>query len=126
MRSTSITVLIVESDEILREILAVLLEKISLEVISAPDGLLAEGLIDQMPPPALVFLGSNTRYEDGIHILAALRNRPGWQDVPVVMLVSAAMEGQIERALRAGVNDFLLKPIQPTELMRCVKRFLDV
>lgn len=126
MAKDPITILVVESDENLREILAVLLEKHSLNVISAPDGLVAEGLIEQMPPPGLIFLGLKTRYEDGVEILAGLRNRPGWQDVPVVMLVSEAIEEHIGWALKAGANDWMVKPIQPAELMRCLKLFLDL
>lgn len=126
MRTDPITILVVESDENLREILTVLLEKQSLEVISAPDGLMAEGLIEQMPPPGLVLLESETRYEDGFQILANLRKHPEWKDVPVVMLVSATREEQIERAFEAGADDYLVKPIQPAELMRCITRFLKV
>lgn len=119
------TVLIVEDDENCRDVLAALLEQASLQVVVAEDGLQAQELIEHMLPPQLVLLEPAIRYQNGFELLARIRAKPDWQHVPVLMLTAVATEDEIEQAFEAGANDFVVKPIQPGELLERINHYLE-
>ncbi|QKK30224.1 response regulator [Rhizobium indicum] len=53
---------------------------------------------------------------NGIEMIRRLRRRPGYEDVPVVMITSQAKRSVRLEALEAGATDFLAKPFDPLEL----------
>ena len=59
---------------------------------------------------------------DGYELLARLRRLPGLERVPVIALSGYAMDEDRERALAAGFNVHLAKPVDPEELVRVVRR----
>lgn len=122
---TSSRILIVEDDEHIAHLLRFMLQRHGFDVTSAPDGQAGMVAIDSMEaPPALVLLDVMLPFIDGFELVAAIRARAGWHEVPIVMLTAKAMEQDIVRALDAGANDYVVKPFQPNELMARVRRFL--
>jgi two-component system cell cycle response regulator len=63
--------------------------------------------------PDLVVMDLQLPGIDGYEALAALRSMPDLDGVPVVAVTSFAMVGDRDRALNAGFNDYLAKPIDP-------------
>jgi DNA-binding response OmpR family regulator len=63
-------------------------------------------------------------YIDGFEVVALIRARPGWENVPIVMLTAKNTEPDIVRALDAGASDYIVKPFQPNELLARVRRYL--
>ena len=92
----------------------------------AADGQQAQTMIDQMPPPALVLLDIMLPYLNGLQLLAHIRQKAGWQHVPIIMLTADSNERDIEQALAAGANDYIVKPFNPRELTARLQRFLKV
>ena len=63
-------------------------------------------------------------YVDGFQLVAMIRAKPDWQNVPIIMLTARSQEGDIVRALDAGANDYVVKPFKPEELKARMKRLL--
>lgn len=118
------TLLMVEDDAITSTMLRFLLERDGYTVVHAGDGKQALERIDGMPPPALVLLDVMLPYRNGLQILAHLRSKPEWQEVPVIMLTSDSAEQDIRQALDAGANDYLVKPFNPRELTARLHRYV--
>lgn len=123
--SSTHSVLVVEDDEHIAQVLKFMLERQGYQVTHAADGRAACSHIESLETvPALVLLDVMLPYIDGFEIVRIIRDRPAWADVPIVMLTAKAMERDIVRALDAGANDYVVKPFQPNELLARMRRFL--
>jgi PAS domain S-box-containing protein len=76
--------------------------------------------------PDLVLLDLHMPYLDGYAVLAAIRERSSSTELPVVVLTADNTLAASRRALELGANDFLLKPLQPTELVHRARNLLDM
>lgn len=117
-------ILVVEDDEHIAQLLAFMLEREGHRVIHLADGEAAHQHLSAQAPPALVLLDAMLPYRDGLALLSEMRARPGWAQVPVLMLTARSLEKDIVHALEAGANDYVVKPFQPQELMARVRRFV--
>ena len=50
-----------------------------------------------------------------MEVLREIRQRPGWQAVPVVMLTSSADTPDVTKAVLLGANGYLVKPVRPED-----------
>jgi DNA-binding response OmpR family regulator len=123
MRAQS-TVLVVEDDVHIAQVLTFMLERQGYQVTHAGDGRAAVAHITAGPAPDLVLLDVMLPYVDGFEILGLIRARAGWKDTPVLMLSAKDTERDTTRALEAGATDFIIKPFQPQELLTRLRRFL--
>lgn len=119
------TVLVVEDDVHIAQVLTFMLERQGYRVVYAGDGRAAVQQIVSSPVPDLVLLDVMLPFVDGFEVLALIRAREGWQTVPVLMLTAKNGEQDTVRALDAGANDFIIKPFQPLELLARLRRYLD-
>jgi len=122
--STQPTVLIVEDDVHIAQVLVFMLERQHYKVIHAADGRAAVQHILSSPVPDLVLLDVMLPYVDGFEILGLIRAQSGWEAVPVLMLTAKSTERDTVRALDAGASDFIIKPFQPLELLARLRRYL--
>ena len=76
--------------------------------------------------PDLVLLDLHMPYLDGYGVLSALRERASSTELPVVVLSADDTLEASRRALALGANDFLIKPLQPTELVHRTRNLLDM
>ncbi|WP_313705127.1 response regulator transcription factor [Massilia sp.] len=118
------TVLVVEDDQHIAEVLRFMLERQGYRVVHLADGRAASAHIAAAEAPGLVLLDVMLPYVDGFEIVGLIRSRPAWRDVPVLMLTAKNTERDTVRALDAGASDFVIKPFQPQELLARVRRFL--
>ena len=51
-----------------------------------------------------------------------MRARIAWESTPIIMLTAKAQEQDVAKALRAGANDYLLKPFHPADLLARVHK----
>ena len=72
----------------------------------------------------LILLDIQLPVMDGYTVARALRARPALQPTPIVALTSYAMPGDRERALAAGVDGYIEKPIDPTTFASQVEEHL--
>ena len=122
--STSPSILVVEDDEHIAELLKFLLERQGFHVDLCIDGRAARSYIDACTStPRMILLDVMLPFIDGFELVHTLRAHEGWDDVPILMLTAKTMEADIVRALDAGANDYIVKPFQPNELMARVRRY---
>jgi CheY-like chemotaxis protein len=74
--------------------------------------------------PSLVLLDLSMPHMTGWDVLRELRGQPATADIPVIACTAHAMAGDRERALQAGFNAYLAKPVRPAELVAAVEGFL--
>jgi two-component system sensor histidine kinase/response regulator len=90
-------------------------------VVLAGDGRQALAMLDTLTVD-LVFMDIQMPEMDGFAASATIREREKvtGHHIPIVALTAHAMQGDRERILEAGMDDYLSKPIQPEELDRIV------
>lgn len=112
-------ILIVEDVEWNRDLLAQVLEENYL-VVEAVDG--REGLeVAQAEQPDLILMDLSLPEMDGWELASRIRQTESIRAVPIIAVTAHAMAGDEERALRAGCNGYLSKPIDEEELLKKVR-----
>lgn len=111
------TVLVVEDNPDLRTYLTMILSP-SLTVQTVENGQLALDVLDSLAqPPALIISDIMMPVMNGFQLLEALKAHDTYRRIPVVMLTARAELADKLRALRTGVDDYLLKPFDEDELL---------
>lgn len=123
-QSNAPSVLVIEDDDHIAQILKFMLQRHGFGVTVATDGAAARSHIQQSEAPQLVLLDVMLPHVDGFELVRVIRARPGWESTPVIMLTAKNQEGDIVRALDAGANDYMVKPFQPNELLARIRRYL--
>ncbi|MFS2021643.1 response regulator, partial [Massilia sp. CT11-108] len=72
----------------------------------------------------LVLMDIQMHEMDGYTATRAIRALPGCADVPVVAMTAHAMAGDREKSLAAGMNDHVVKPIDPDLLLRTLVKWI--
>lgn len=116
-------VLYIEDNEQNLYLVKFLMEKHGYEVCAAMDG--QEG-IDSAAQlcPDLILLDIQLPHMDGYTVARKLRANPALTDIPIVAVTSYAMAGDRDKALAAGCNGYIEKPINPDTFMRQVEQHL--
>lgn len=117
-------ILLVEDDDDIARLVEFRLRREGHAVTRCADGRAAIEAIRAGAPADLAVLDVMLPYADGFEVLKALRAQPGWTAVPVIMLTSMGREADVERGLKLGANDYLLKPFRPPELVARIARLL--
>ncbi|NRA04543.1 MAG: diguanylate cyclase [Myxococcales bacterium] len=111
----SISVLVIDDDPAIHELMDFYLEGLNWEVLHAlrPD---AGVSIARATLPGLILLDIKMPETDGFEVLRRLKEHASTRDIPVIFLTSDGNPNQIERALNAGGADYVTKPVQQVEL----------
>jgi CheY-like chemotaxis protein len=115
------SVLVVDDDEDIRDILSVLLETEGYHVDTAKDGVEALAQLKSGPPPALVLLDMMMPRMDGESLVREMKRDPDVADVPVVIMSGHSAAREKAESLDAAAC--LVKPVEVDELLRVVRRF---
>jgi chemosensory pili system protein ChpA (sensor histidine kinase/response regulator) len=115
--------LVVDDSITVRRVTQRLLERNGLRVMTAKDGLDAIGVL-QDHLPDVILLDIEMPRMDGYEVASHVRNDPRLKDVPIVMITSRVGEKHRARAIELGVNDYLGKPYQETQLLQALEPLL--
>ncbi|MBS1155147.1 MAG: diguanylate cyclase/phosphodiesterase & domain with sensor(s) [Proteobacteria bacterium] len=118
-------ILLVEDNPINQEVVHDLLEMVGAQVTIASDGLQGIQLLRSQPFD-LVLMDIHMPHLDGFEATAAIRKEPRFAALPIIALTANALEGDLERCLAAGMNDYIAKPIHPDQLFTTLARYLLV
>jgi two-component system cell cycle response regulator DivK len=116
-------ILLIEDNEQNRYLVTFLLEQHGHEVVAAPDGPAGIELAGK-ECPALILLDIQLPGMDGYAVASALRESPSLASTPIVAVTSYAMLGDREKALAAGCDGYLEKPINPDTFVSQVEGYL--
>lgn len=117
-------VLVVDDDDVIRQLITVNLELEGFDVIPAVDGQDALDKVKDVQPD-VVTLDVMMPRVDGWEAAARLREDPETAHIKVILLSARAQESDIQRGERIGVDAYLTKPFDPDELIDVVKRLVD-
>ena len=115
------TILLVEDDMLVREMVAKILKKKGYEVETAVDGMDAFSKIFTLKPK-LVITDMIMPKLGGYEFLFAIRNIPEFRYMPVILMTAAATPDEEKDALEKGFFDFVLKPVKEIGLLTRVQR----
>ncbi len=110
------TVLVIDDDPVILELLRVNFEIEGFDVICATDG--EEGLQrahDERPDVVISDIMMPKR--DGLQVLSDLKADPRTEDLPVILLSAKAQRSEVQHGLDMGADDYITKPFDPLELI---------
>jgi two-component system cell cycle response regulator len=118
-------ILVVDDNEHNLELIQAYLDELGGDVRVARDGSAALESIAASPPD-IVLLDIMMPRMSGYQVCERIKQNPSTRDIPVVMVTALNEVGDVERAVDAGADDFLTKPVNKLELLTRVRSLLKV
>ncbi len=116
-------ILLVEDNEINRQIARELLEGFGVTVVTAEDGMQAITRLAQDHFDCIL-MDLQMPVMDGLSATREIRKNPEYADVPIIALTANVMAGEQEEILNAGMNDHVGKPINLEQLVATLARWV--
>jgi signal transduction histidine kinase/DNA-binding response OmpR family regulator/HPt (histidine-containing phosphotransfer) domain-containing protein len=116
-------VLLVEDNELNREVALGLLEDAHLAIESAENGQVAVRMVAEHEYD-LVLMDMQMPVMDGLAATRAIRLKPQFRSLPIIAMTANVMESDREKCSEAGMNDHLAKPIDPQALFAALLRWI--
>jgi CheY-like chemotaxis protein len=117
-------VLVVDDDDVIRQLITVNLELEGFDVVAAVDG---QDALDKVKDAnvQVVTLDVMMPRLDGWETAGRLRDDPQTAHIKVILLSARAQEADLQRGEKIGVDAYLTKPFDPDELIDTVRRLMD-
>lgn len=117
-------ILLVEDNEMNRDMLSRRLMRKGYEIVMAVDG--NEGVEKaQTEAPDLILMDMSLPVLDGWEATKILKTFPATQSIPVIALTAHAMAGDREKAIEAGCDDYDTKPVELPRLIEKIEKLLQ-
>jgi two-component system cell cycle response regulator len=118
------TILVVDDDDILRSMLAMLLSTSSYGVLEARNGRQALALLEQ-EAAACILLDVMMPDMDGFEVCRRVKSNPASAHIPVILVTALVDEEQRQNGFAAGADDFVTKPIDARRLLAAIQQVVD-
>lgn len=118
-------ILVVDDNEHNLELIQAYLDELGGEVRVARDGAEALQAVAERAPD-IVLLDIMMPRMSGYQVCEKIKGNPGTRDIPIIMVTALNEVGDVERAVDAGADDFLTKPVNKLELITRVRSLLRV
>lgn len=125
MNLAAASILVVDDHEQNVELIQAYLDEVGCRVRTAGDGVEALAEVEAEAPD-LIILDVMMPRMSGFQLCEKLKHDPSTRDIPVVMVTALSDVGDVERAVDAGADDFLTKPVYKLELITRAKSLLRV
>jgi CheY-like chemotaxis protein len=117
-------ILLVEDNEMNRDMLSRRLERRGYTIVMAVDG--QQGVdMASSEKPDLILLDMSLPIIDGWEAAKQIKAKPECKDTPMIALTAHAMAGDKEKALQAGCDDYDTKPVELPRLLAKIQALLD-
>lgn len=117
-------VLLVEDNEMNRDMLSRRLARKGYQVITAVDG--AQGVVmAQSEAPDLILMDMSLPVLDGWEATRRLKAAPETRSIPIIAITAHAMSDDRERAIEAGCDDYDIKPVELPRLLAKIEALLQ-
>ncbi|WP_170840693.1 response regulator [Oceanobacillus limi] len=117
-------VLLVDDD--IRNVYALssILEVYGMDIIFAENGLEGLEIMNNDPGVDLILMDIMMPEMDGYEAISRIREIPAYQKLPIIALTAKAMREDREKSLEVGASDYIVKPINPDQLISLIKVWL--
>lgn len=117
-------ILLVEDNEMNRDMLSRRLERKGMQVLIAVDG--EQGVaMAQTETPDLILMDMSLPVLDGWSATRRLKATPTTQQIPIIALTAHAMSGDRDKCMEAGCDDYDTKPVEFSRLMGKIQTLLE-
>ena len=124
VQRTCARVLLAEDNVVNQKIAVMMLKSIGCEVDVAANGKEAMQMLDAASYD-IVFMDCEMPEMDGFEATAAVRRRPdAKREIPIVAVTAKAIQGDRERCLEAGMNDYMTKPVKQESFWAALERWV--
>jgi len=106
-----------------RHLLVVALNTQGYQIIEAKNGKEAVDQFNAMPTDAVI-MDLHMPEMDGCRAIEQIRKNPHGYEIPIIVLTALDVEEWMEKATKAGANQFLTKPFRPKDLLHCLRTVL--
>ncbi|GKY87695.1 response regulator [Sinisalibacter aestuarii] len=117
----TLQVLAVDDSRTMRDMVRLALTGAGFGTHLAEDGLDALGKLDEIAPPDAIITDINMPRLDGFGLIEAVRARDALRAVPILVLTTESADGMKARARAAGATGWIVKPFQPSQLVRALR-----
>lgn len=129
-KSKNLRILLVDDFELVRNMLkSALIAYGYTDVEDADSGALALDMIAKAEaeghPYGILFCDWNMPEISGLDVLEVLRRTPKFEKMPFVMVTAESEQHMVAKAMRAGANDYIVKPIDAGALAEKLERIVD-
>ena len=114
-------ILVIDDDEVIRELLKLNLSGAGYSVLAAEDGV-SGGLVIQKERPDLVLVDIDMPYFDGLQLLQSMKGDPSVERIPVIFITSKP-DAEVQ-ARRFGAVAYFTKPLRMDSLLATVAKHL--
>ena len=119
-RDDRVFVLVVDDSITVRRVTQRLLERNGMRVLTAKDGIEAMSVLQENTPD-VILLDIEMPRMDGYEVASQVRNDPRLLEVPIIMITSRVGDKHRARAIELGVDDYLGKPYQESQLLDAIE-----
>ncbi|MBU2478729.1 MAG: response regulator, partial [Gammaproteobacteria bacterium] len=122
--SRTMTVMVVDDSITVRKVTTRLLERNDMQVITAKDGVDAVAKLQEHIPD-MMLLDIEMPRMDGFELATHIRNEARLRGIPIIMITSRTGDKHRKRAMEIGVDRYLGKPFQETELLATIRELAE-
>lgn len=120
---SSFTILVVEDEDAIREMLTMVLEQSGFNPIATADAQEAQRVLDDTMPD-LILLDWMLPTISGVEWARRLKKEPIYRELPIILLTARGEEEDKVRGLEIGADDYMTKPFSPKELIARIRAVL--
>jgi len=117
------TVLVVDDEQKVLDLIMFRLKLLGYRVITAKSGEEALALAEEQHP-SLIILDVTMPGLDGVMVCSRLKNSEGSHAIPILMLTARSEAEDVNKAIVAGADDYVVKPYDPAVLQMKIRRLL--
>ncbi|MBC3877735.1 PAS domain S-box protein [Undibacterium sp. FT79W] len=122
---TGARILLVEDNELNQEVAMELLHQAGFLVDIADNGAIAMNMLNNQDKDYdMVLMDMQMPVMDGVTATREIRKQAKWSALPIIAMTANAMASDRDRCIDAGMNDYLVKPIDPDQLWMTLRRWI--